>query len=147
MLAEISKKLTQVSIDLVAIVVGRAVMFGFFKKIRKTAFLSNFLASYNYMKRTQGSSDEEALRRAITVFVYRWPFNVLDSDDIQWLAKTFATLPDPKALGLILVEMDVAGDATGLKKRETILDLCTLLRRQSMMGGRSIRMIFMTCCS
>ncbi len=103
-------------------------MFSFFNKIRKTAFLSTFIASYKYMK-TQDASDEDALQKAITGFAYRRPFNVLTEDDISWLAKNFAALPDPKALGMIPGEMDTAGDATGLKKREIILKLIEDIRK------------------
>ncbi len=109
-------------------------MFSFFNRIRKAGFLSTFITSYTWMKEKNGASDEEALQKAIMVFANRRPFNVLTEDDISWLAKNFATLPDPKVLGMILQKIDKDGDANFLKKRDNILGLIEDIRKKQKEG-------------
>ncbi len=109
-------------------------MFSFFKKIRQTSFLATFTTSYNWMKDRNGASNEEALQKAISVLAHRRPFNVLTEDDISFLAKTFATLPDPKILGMLLQKIDKDGDATSLKKRDKILGLIESIRKNEEAG-------------
>lgn len=92
-------------------------VFWYFSKVRS---LPVFYASYDYMI-DQGASKQEALKSAISVFAERPPFDILDEDDILWLSKTFACLPNPKkTFGQILLHMDKSHDASKLKNREDL---------------------------
>lgn len=80
------------------------------------------------------NTEAQSLKAAMDVFARRSPFDVLDSSDIEWLSEKLATLPNPTVLGQVFLEMDKAGDARGLKMRETMADLVEDFRQRQEKG-------------
>ncbi len=111
-------------IALLVLIVAAVVIVRVVNRVRS---LPVFYGTYNRAI-DQGASEKEALESVISIFAQRPPFDILDQADITWLAESFSGLPNPKVLGQVFLEMDRDGDASGLKRRENMLDFVEKLQ-------------------
>lgn len=81
--------------------------------LNKTRSTTTFIASYNYMFKLTGSK-EESLRKTISIFTQRPPFNTLSKYDIEILVKTFSSLKYPQVLSRVFLEADKKSDVSFL---------------------------------
>ena len=105
------------------------IVFFVFSRVRS---LPIFYASYNATMDETGSP-EEALRRTVSIFAERPPFDILTEHDIERLVTLFAPLPDPKVLGRIFLELDKMGDASALKDADRVAEMVQIAAKHAAM--------------
>ena len=102
-------------------------LFGFFGKITEVGFHSNFYTFYNIASE-HISSQTEALESVLMIYVSRSPFNILNDDDIKFLANQFAQFINcKKLLADVMWEAEIHRNARRLKDREFIEKLVSRL--------------------